>query len=326
MQGNGNMGGQERGSEESLARAQLRVLERISLEGLKELRRQRRWRIFFRFAFFGLVVMLFALPFLRGAYDKVIDGHTALVRVEGIIAPGGQVDADDTIEALQAAFEDEGARGVVLRINSPGGSPVQSDRIYREIRRLRRAHPDKKLYAVVEDIGASGGYYIAAAADEIYAAAGSIVGSIGVLMNGFGFVGAMKKMGVERRLLTAGEHKGMLDPFLPEDPAERAFAQALIDRVHQQFIDAVKAGRGDRLAEDEKIFSGLFWTGEDAAKLGLVDGIGDQEYVARELIGEEEIIDYTRKRDWLDRFAEGIGASAARTLLKLESVAAPSLR
>jgi len=230
------------------------------------------------------------------------------------------------VSGLRRAFKDKNTAGVILRINSPGGSPVQSGYVYDEIKRLRKKYPDIKLYAVVTDICASGGYYIASAADEIYADKASIVGSIGVLMDGFGFVDTMKKVGVERRLLTAGKHKGILDPFSPLKPSEVKHVQRLLDSIHQQFIDAVKAGRGDRLADDPQLFSGLFWNGEEGLKLGLVDGLGSSSYVAREIIGEEKVVDYTARPNYFDRFAERIGATMANVLGENLGLTATSLR
>ena len=240
--------------------------------------------------------------------------HTALVELEGVIALEGDTDADRVVKGLREAFEAEQARGIILRINSPGGSPVQAGYINDEIQRLRAKHPGKPLYAVITDICASGGYYVAVAADRIYADKASIVGSIGVLMDGFGFVEAMKKVGVERRLITAGKFKGMLDPFSPLNPVVRGHAEEILEQVHDQFIDVVKSGRGERLVDNDDLFSGLFWTGEEAKKLGLVDELGSAGYVAREVIGVEEIVDYTPSHSLLDRFAERIGVAIARTV------------
>mgnify|MGYP001089985819 CR=1 FL=1 len=234
--------------------------------------------------------------------------------------------AEVIIESLRDAFEHENTKGVVLRINSPGGSPVQSDYVYKEIRRLRSEHPEIPVYAVIVDIGASGAYYIASAADAIYANPASIVGSIGVLMNSFGFVESMDKLGVERRLYTAGRSKAFLDPFSPTDEESKEHIQVMLDNIHQQFISAVKEGRGDRLSEDEELFSGLVWTGEKAEELGLVDGMGDTDYVARDLIEAEEVVDFTRKPDLFKRFADSIGVSMARVLAEKIGLQGPELR
>jgi protease-4 len=240
--------------------------------------------------------------------------HTALVEVDGVLDLGGELKADDVIQGLRDAFDADKAKGVILRINSPGGSPVQAAEIFDEIRRLRKLHPGKPLHAVVSDICASGGYYIAAAADRIYAHPSSLVGSIGVLMDGFGFTETMEKLGVERRLLTAGEHKGMLDPFSPLKAEERAHVQKMLDQVHAQFVSAVRDGRGKRLAESPDLFSGLIWSGEEAKKLGLVDDFGSADYVAREVIGAEDLVDYTLEPDYLERLARQIGMGAAKVL------------
>lgn len=215
---------------------------------------------------------------------------------------------------LQAAFEDSKTRGVILRINSPGGSPVQAGQIYDEIKRLRGEYPNIPLYAVVDDICASGGYYVAAAADRIYVNKASIVGSIGVLMDGFGFTGTMDKLGVERRLLTAGENKGFLDPFSPPNPRQQAYAKAMLGEIHQQFIQAVRDGRGKRLKETPDMFSGLVWSGEKSIALGLADALGSAEYVAREVIKAEDIVDFTPQEGFADRFAKRFGVALGRNI------------
>ncbi|HLL19633.1 MAG TPA: S49 family peptidase, partial [Rubrivivax sp.] len=234
--------------------------------------------------------------------------HTALVEVRGEIAAEADANAESLVAALKTAFEDNGAQALVLRINSPGGSPVQSGIVYDEIKRLKAKHK-KKVYAVVEEVCASGAYYIAAAADEIYVDKASIVGSIGVLMDGFGFTGTMQKLGVDRRLLTAGQNKAMLDPFSPVDPKHQALAQAMIDQIHRQFVAVVKEGRGKRLKETPETFSGLFWNGEEAVRQGLADGVGNLDFVARELVKAEEIIDYTPRENVAERLAKRFGAS-----------------
>lgn len=289
------------------------ILERLAFESLREQRRSRRWGIFFKSLFAVYLIALFVL-FRSDGVSPPAGAHTAMVDVDGVIAPQGDAAADRVVSGLRAAFEARAAKGVILRINSPGGSPVQSSYINQEIHRLRAHHPDKPIYAVVTDICASGGYYVAAAADKIYANESSIVGSIGVLMNGFGFVETLEKLGVERRLMTAGKFKGMLDPFSPLDPRMQQHAQALLDEVHTEFINAVKAGRGDRLAQDEQIFSGLIWTGREAKELGLIDDFGSPGYVAREVIGEKKIIDYTPQEDLFQKFADRIGVAIAKAM------------
>ena len=291
------------------------VLERLALATLNEQRRARRWGIFFKlfFAAYLVVVLVMLVGEQRGG--KVLTGrHTALVELDGAIAPDSQASADNIVSSLRAAFEAKNTAGVVLRANSPGGSPVQAGYIYDEILRLREKYPKTPLYAVIGDVCASGCYYAAAAADKIYADKASIVGSIGVLMNGFGFVDTMKKLGVERRLLTAGEHKGFLDPFSSMKPEDRMHAQKLLNRIHRQFIERVRAGRGEVLKESKDMFSGLFWTGEDALEMGLVDEFGNASYVAREVIGAEEIVDFTQRENVFDRFAKRLGMAMAETL------------
>lgn len=290
------------------------LISRIALEALTEQRRSRRWSIFFKSLFF---LYLFAILLIYLPTDwtrtSVVGkaGHTALVDIDGIIASHTQAKADNVVTGLRRAFEDKNTRGVILRINSPGGSPVQAGYIYDEIVRLRDLHPDIPLYAVITDTCASGGYYIAAAADEIYANKASVIGSIGVVFAGFGFVEALEKLGVERRLLTAGDKKGIMDPFSPMEPDDTDHLQQLLDSIHDQFIDVVLEGRGDRLADDDRIFSGLVWTGEQSLELGLVDGFGSAGYVAREVIGYENINDYTLRETYFDRFARGLGAAIA---------------
>jgi protease-4 len=240
--------------------------------------------------------------------------HTALVELTGVIAPGAEASAESITTSLQSAFEDGNTQGVILRINSPGGSPVQSGIINDEIHRLRGMYPDVPLYAVVEDICASGGYYVAVAADRIYVDKASIVGSIGVLMEGFGFTGLMDKVGVERRLLTAGENKGFLDPFSPQEERHRIHAQELLGDVHQQFIDVVRKGRGERLKESPDMFSGLMWSGSRSVELGLTDGFGSVEYVAREVVKAADIVDFTQRQNIAERFAKQFGADLAESM------------
>jgi protease-4 len=240
--------------------------------------------------------------------------HTALIEVKGVISPDSEASADRIVGGLRKAFENEDAKGIILRINSPGGSPVQSGYINDEIKRLQKQNPDKKVYAVISDMCASGGYYVASAADEIYADKASLVGSIGVVMNSFGFVESMEKLGVERRLYTAGDNKGFLDPFSPEKPDEVNHVKSLLSQIHQQFIDVVKQGRGDKLKDDKQLFSGLIWTGDQAVKLGLVDSLGSSSYVAREIIKAEEIVDYTPKPSYLEQLIDRLGVAAAAEL------------
>lgn len=291
------------------------TLNRLAFAAINEQRRARRWSIFFKSLFFiYLFVIFFYIPSDWNKAGIKHGEHTALIDLEGVIAANTQANADNLVGALRAAYKDKKTAAVILRINSPGGSPVQAGYVYDEIKRLRKKHPKIKLYAVVSDICASGGYYIAAAADEIYADKASIVGSIGVLMDGFGFVDTLKKVGVERRLMTAGKHKGVLDPFSPLKKSEVNHVQNLLNTVHRQFINSVKEGRGDRLADNPDLFTGLFWNGEEGVKLGLVDGLGSASYVAREIIGVENIVDFTPRPNYLDRFADRIGVTMANVL------------
>ena len=285
------------------------VVERFASDYLKDRRSERRWRIFFRCLWFLLLfILLWTFVSARKAANVPSGPHTALIEVRGEIAVDTEASAEHLVSALKTAFEDSGAQAIVLRINSPGGSPVQSGIVNDEIRRLKALHK-KKVYVVVEEVCASGAYYIAAAADEIYTDKASIVGSIGVLMDGFGFVGAMQKFGVERRLYTAGENKGINDPFSPESEKQKAYTQAMLDQIHKQFIHAVKEGRGKRLKEGPDTFSGLYWNGEEAVRLGIADKLGNLDYVAREVVKAEEIIDYTPKENIAERLAKRFGAS-----------------
>lgn len=294
------------------------IIEKLALESLAEQRRKRRWGIFFRFLGFAyLTFLILMLGDWGDPAEKLGEGkkHTALIQLNGVIKPTGEASAEKITEALQAAFKDRGTQGVILRINSPGGSPVQSGIINDEIKRLRAKHPDIPLYAVVEDVCASGGYYVAAAADRIYVDKASIVGSIGVLMDGFGFTGTMDKLGVERRLLTAGQNKGFLDPFSPQDAQHKQHAQFLLDDIHKQFIDVVRAGRGKRLKESPELFSGLMWTGARSIELGLADGLGSVESVARDVIKADDIRDYTMRASLGERFARQFGADMAEGIM-----------
>ena len=301
------------------------TLERLAFATLAEQRASRRWRIFFRFAWLALVVALLWTGTHKGGVggNGPSQPHTAVVAIKGEIADGADASAEWVVTALRAAFEDEGSQAVVLQINSPGGSPVQAGIINDEIRRLKEKHK-KPVYAVVEESCASAAYYIAVAADEIYVDKASIVGSIGVLMDGFGFTGLMDKLGVERRLMTAGVNKGFLDPFSPQTKPQRAHAQTLLDQIHQQFIQVVRDGRGKRLKETPELFSGLFWSGEQAVGLGLADGLGNLDYVAREIVKAEDIIDYTRHENVAERLAKRFGAAigegAVRALQTMPAV------
>lgn len=293
----------------------MRTVEKIALAGLQEQKTARRWSVLFKsLTFIYLFFLLMMLLGWVGQNKNASTAHTALIDLSGVIEAGGQVNADAVISSLNDAYDNKGTKGIILRINSPGGSPVQAGIINDEIHRQRKLHPDIPVYAVVEDICASGGYYIAVAADKIFVDKASIVGSIGVLMDGYGFTEVMKKVGVERRLLTAGANKGMLDPFSPVNPKQQAFAQTMLDQIHQQFITVVRQGRGNRLKETEETFSGLFWNGEESIKLGLADAQGSAEYVAREVIKESEIVDFTYQETVVDRFAKKLGASMAQQL------------
>ena len=293
-----------------------RVVRDFAFQALREQRLARRWGILFKTLAFLYAFALLGI-FMAGdrlASDHAGQGHSALVEVKGVIGPDSEASADRVVSGLRKAFEDEGTTGVILRVNSPGGSPVQAGYINDEIVRLREIYPDILVYAVVADVCASGCYYIASAADKIYADKGSIIGSIGVRMDSFGFVDAMEKMGIERRLLTAGVSKGFLDPFLPLKEDEVKHVEKVLGKVHEQFINTVKRGRGDRLTEDERMFTGLIWTGEQGLELGLVDGLGSSNFVAREIIGAEEIVDFTTRDDYLSRLARRFGAQIAEHL------------
>ncbi|AZD28524.1 signal peptide peptidase SppA [Pseudomonas chlororaphis] len=308
-----------------------KLLEKTLLAGVQEQRRSRRWGIFFKLLTFVYLLVALALftPLMdmektatRGA------GYTALIEVTGVIADKESASADNIVTGLRAAFEDSKVKGIVLRINSPGGSPVQSGYVYDEIRRLRGLHPDIKVYAVISDLGASGAYYIASAADQIYADKASLVGSIGVTAAGYGFVGAMEKLGVERRTYTSGEHKSFLDPFQPQKPEETQFWQGVLDTTHRQFIASVKQGRGERLKDKDhpELFSGLVWSGEQALQLGLIDGLGSASSVARDVVGEKELVDFTVQESPFDRFSRKLGASVAEHLAMWMGFQGPTLR
>lgn len=294
------------------------LVNELAREVLNEQRRNRRWGIFFK-GLFALYLLSFFIIYIANNSEMSgfsSDKHTALIEINGVIAADSDARADYVVTALRDAFEDKNTKGVILRINSPGGSPVQAGYINDEIKRLRGEYPDIPLYAVITDICASGGYYIAAAADKIYANKASIVGSIGVIMSGFGFVDAIEKLGIERRLLHAGENKGFMDPFQPLKKDETEHVQGLLAEIHKQFIDVVKDGRGDRLIDDKKLFSGLIWSGEEGIKLGLVDELASASQVARDVIGAEDIVDYTRRENYFDRFAKQMGAAMMQSLNK----------
>ncbi|MBK7326881.1 MAG: S49 family peptidase [Propionivibrio sp.] len=292
------------------------LLEKIALASLQEQRAKRRWGIFFKLAFLSYLVAVLVMVVDWGGPEKLVDGrHTALINLRGTIDAGGDASADKINGALQSAFEDKGTAGVIMRINSPGGSPVQSGIVYDEIRRLRTKHPQIPLYVVVEDVCASGGYYVASAADKIFVDKASIVGSIGVLMDGFGFTGTMDKLGVERRLLTAGVNKGFLDPFSPQDERQKEHAQILLGEIHRQFIEVVRNGRGNRLKETPDMFSGLMWTGSQSIKMGLADDFGTVDSVARDLIKAETILDYSVKENIAERFAKRLGAETGQSIV-----------
>ncbi|MGD2082568.1 MAG: S49 family peptidase [Chromatiales bacterium] len=306
------------GGEDGQVRWERDLVRRLASESLAEQRRARRWGIFFKLLGFAYVTLLLLLLLPdKLPQGSLKDGHTAVVEIEGIIGPDQKASADSVIEGLRDAFEDEKTKGVIVRINSPGGSPVQAGYINDEIRRLKAKYEDISVYAVVTDLCASGGYYVAAAADQIYVDRASLVGSIGVLLNGFGFTGTMEKLGVERRLLTAGEHKALFDPFSPLEKGEVEHLKTILDELHEQFIARVREGRGDRLAGGEELFSGLIWSGERSVELGLADGFGSASYVAREIIGAEKLVDFTRKEDLMERLAERLGAGMGTALARL---------
>jgi len=303
------------------------IIEKVALAAVTEQTRARRWGVFFKSLLF---VYLFAV-FGMAVYPKMkqnlgVDSkyHTAVIDVVGAIAEDKDANAADIIESLRDAVKDKQTKGIILHSNSPGGSPVQSAYVYAEIRNIKKEHPDLPVYAVVSDICASGCYYIASASDKIFVNQSSLIGSIGVLMDGFGFVDIMQKLGVERRLLTAGAHKAMLDPFSPPKTDETKYMQGLLDQVHQQFIAAVKTGRGDRLKETPDMFSGLVWTGEAGVKLGVADGFGNDDYVAKEIIGAEKLVDFTQQGSMFEKMAGKLGASFGQAIGSL--IQSPSLR
>lgn len=295
------------------------VLEKLAMSAVQEQRRTRHWSILFKtLGFIYLFIVLFLAAGWFGSDGVSLPKeHTALVDLQGVIS-ANDTSADSIIASLQGAFEDKKTKGVILRINSPGGSPVQAGQIYDEIKRLRGLHPNIPLYAVVDDICASGGYYVAAGADKIFVDKASIIGSIGVLMDGFGFTQTMEKLGVERRLLTAGENKGFLDPFSPVDPKQQVFAKQMLEEIHGQFINVVREGRGKRLKETPEMFSGLVWSGEKSIQLGLSDGLGNVESVARDVIKAKDIVDYTKQDSLAERLVGRLGVSMGKAMAPFE--------
>ncbi|MBT9567472.1 MAG: S49 family peptidase [Thiobacillus sp.] len=295
------------------------VLEKLAMSAIQEQRRSRYWGILFKsLGFLYLFIVLFLAAGWFGSDGVGIPkAHTALIDLQGVIS-SDEASADTVIASLQGAFEDNKTKGVILRINSPGGSPVQAGQIYDEIKRLRKLHPQIPLYAVVDDICASGGYYVAAGADKIFVDKASIVGSIGVLMDGFGFTKSMEKLGVERRLLTAGENKGFLDPFSPVDPTQQAYAKQMLEEIHGQFINVVREGRGQRLKETPDMFSGLVWSGEKSIQLGLSDGLGSVESVARDVIKAKDIVDYTQHEGLAERLVGKFGVMLGKAWTPFE--------
>jgi protease-4 len=303
------------------------AIEKLAFAALKEQRRARLWGIFFKLLTFAyLTFILFLALDWKDKGEALTGKHTALVELNGVIGPGTDASAEKVVTALNSAFKDKGTQGVVIRINSPGGSPVQAQTIYDEMRRLRKKYPNIPLYAVVEDVCASGGYFVAVGADRIYVGKASIVGSIGVRMDSFGFTGLMEKLGIERRLLTAGQNKGLLDPFLPVDEKQVAHVAGMIGEIHQQFIDVVREGRGKRLVDSPELYSGLIWTGEKSITLGLTDSLGTLDHIAREVIKAEEIIDYTQKENVAEKLAKRFGASVASSFAEVLLRNSPSLR
>ncbi len=307
-----------------------RLIEKMLMNSVSEQKKARRWGIFFKFLTFAYLFLLLIIM-VRPGFDSGVglssSPHTALIDIQGVVAASEDANADLIVGSLRKAFEEEQAKAIVLRINSPGGSPVQAGYIYDEIVRLRLEYPDKKVYAVIADIGASGGYYIAAAADEIYADKASLVGSIGVTASGFGFVETMDKLGVERRIFTAGEHKTFLDPFLPVNEDERVFWQEVLNTTHRQFIEQVENGRGERLKKgDPLLYSGVVWSGEQALELGLVDGLGSSSYVAREIVGYKDIVNYTARPNRLDELFNKLGTSLGKGVAHVMMTSTVELR
>ncbi|OGB22814.1 MAG: peptidase S49 [Burkholderiales bacterium RIFCSPLOWO2_02_FULL_57_36] len=303
------------------------VLEKLAFASLRELRARRRWSTFFKLVTLSIVAFAIWMAMDFGADKSSVTAHTALIEIDGTIEAGGRSAADAVIPALNKAYADSGSVGIIMHINSPGGSPVQAGIINDEISRLRKIYPKKPLYVVVGEMCASGGYYVAVAADKVFVNKASIVGSIGVLMDGFGFTGLMEKAGVERRLLTAGENKGFLDPFSPQVPKQKEYAQSMVNEIHQQFIGVVRSGRGTRLKETPDMFSGLFWSGSKAVELGLADGFGTVDSVARDVLKMENIVDYTQHEGLPERVLKKFGAEVGTAAMKsIWGGAAPTLR
>ena len=303
------------------------ILEKVALAAVNEQTRARRWGVFFKsltFLYLAILIGAALYPNLKKEMSVDGKGHTAVIDIVGVIAEGKDVNADSVIKSLRSAVKDKNTKGIILHSNSPGGSPVQSAYIYEEIRSIKKENPKLPIYAVVSDICASGCYYIAAASDKIFVSPASLIGSIGVLMDGFGFVDTMKNIGVERRLLTAGAHKAMLDPFSPPNPDETAYMQGLINQVHQQFITAIKDGRGTRLKETPDMFSGLVWTGEEGIKLGIADAYGSDRSVAKDLIGADKLVDFTESDQFLDKVMGKMGTSFGHALTSVLQM--PTLR
>jgi protease-4 len=304
------------------------VLEKVALKAIEEQRRTRQWNALFRLLWFTFALLVLASAFgWIGRSDKeasagTLGKHTAVVEVEGIIGVDSKASAEKLIKGLNRAFRDGNTQGVILRINSPGGSPVQAGYVNDEIKRLRAKYPAIPVHAVVQDLCASGGYYIAVAADKIYVDKASLVGSIGAIMGGFGFVGALEKLGIERRAYTSGDNKDFLDPFQPENPKHREHAKQMLGEIHQQFIKVVRQGRGARLKESPEIFSGLVWTGEKSIELGLADGLGSAEYVAREVIKAEKMVDFTPEENYFERLSKSFGTSFGQSLGRAAAEAA----
>lgn len=293
------------------------VIEKLALASITEQTRARRWSVFFKSLMFLYLIALFGVamyPTIKKDMGGDSKDHTAVIDVVGIIAEDKDANAANIIESLRDAVKDKHTKGIILHSNSPGGSPVQSAYVYEEIRKIKKEHPKLPVYAVVSDICASGCYYIASASDKIFVNQSSLIGSIGVLMDGFGYVDIMQKLGIERRLLTAGAHKAMLDPFSPPKAEDNQYMQGLLDQVHQQFIGAVKAGRGDRLKETPDMFSGLVWTGEAGVKLGVADSFGNDDYVAKDVIGAETLVDFTHQGRLIDKLAGKLGASFGQAI------------
>lgn len=289
------------------------VLEKVAMASVEEQKKARRWSIFFKLLFISYIAILTSLTMspLVDSTTKTSGSHTAVVDIKGIIMDGAEADADTIIESLNKAAADPNTKGIIIRVNSPGGSPVQSSYVYQAIQEIRANNPEMPVHAVIEDLCASGGYYIASAVDKIFVNESSIVGSIGVVMDGFGFTEAMKTLGVDRRLYTAGEHKGFLDPFSDVNPAELEHVQSMLNDIHQEFITAVKTGRGDRLHDNPNLFSGLVWAGSESIRLGLTDELGNVKSVAKNEIGEENIVNFTAEKPFIEKLAKNMGVAMA---------------